>query len=150
VASHEAIKRMSAGVDTRPNGWFVGVIPRRNPEFVVAVLWEHGDWGANAAKLAAQVATVYVNKKRQQERNAVEPAAAPKPVEMGAVWSEPAPAGRKQPGGRGKTTQTAQLHGGHFLIVPAPLAPARAVASNQFHLPAWLLNWPLRFKEGQP
>jgi penicillin-binding protein 2 len=150
VASHEAIKRMSAGVDTRPNGWFVGVIPRRNPEFVVAVLWEHGDWGANAAKLAAQVATVYVNKKRQQERNAIEPTAAPKPVEMGAVWSEPAPASRRQPGGHGKTIQTAQLHGGHFLIFPAPLAPAKAVASNQFHLPAWLLNWPLRFKEGRP
>ena len=150
VASHEAIKRMSAGVDTRPNGWFVGVIPRRNPEFVVAVLWEHGDWGANAAKLAAQVATVYVNKKRQQERNAVQQAADSKPVEMGAVWSEPAPASRKQPGGHGNSPQTAQLHGGHFLIVPAPLAPARAVASNQFHLPVWLLNWPLRFKEGRP
>jgi penicillin-binding protein 2 len=150
VASHEAVKRMGSGVDTRPNGWFVGVIPRRNPEFVVAVLWEHGDWGANAAKLAAQVATVYVNKKRQQERNAVEQAAASKPVEMGAVWTEPAPASRKQPGGHGKAAQTAQLHGGHFLIIPAPLAPAKAVASNQFHLPAWLLSWPLRFKEGRP
>jgi len=42
----------------------------RNPEFVVAVLWEHGDWGSNAAKLAAQVATVYVNKKRMQDHNA--------------------------------------------------------------------------------
>jgi penicillin-binding protein 2 len=150
VASHEAIKRMSAGVDTRPNGWFVGVIPRRNPEFVVAVLWEHGDWGANAAKLAAQVATVYVNKKRQQERNVLQQAADSKPVEMGAVWSEPAPASQRQPGGHGKSPQTAQLHGGHFLIFPAPLAPVRAVASNQFHLPAWLLNWPLRFKEGRP
>jgi hypothetical protein len=69
---------------------------------------------------------------------------------MGAVWSEPAPASQRQPGGHGKSPQTAQLHGGHFLIFPAPLAPVRAVASNQFHLPAWLLNWPLRFKEGRP
>src|SRR5271157_1438036 len=93
VASHEAIKLLGVGKESKeflPNGWFVGVIPRRNPEFVVAVLWEHGDWGSNAAKLASQVATVYVNKKRIQDQNALASIGKSSPVEMGAVWSEPA------------------------------------------------------------
>jgi penicillin-binding protein 2 len=137
VASHEAVRRMSPGVDTRPNGWFVGVIPRRNPEFVVAVLWEHGDWGSNAAKLAAQVATVYVNKQRMQEHNAAEQAALSRPVEMGAVWSAPA--------GRGNR-QAAHLHGGHFFLYPTPRPTA--IASARLPWPAWLLTTPLRFKRG--
>jgi penicillin-binding protein 2 len=141
VASHAAIKLMK-GIDTRPNGWFVGVIPRRNPEFVVAVLWEHGDWGSNAAKLAAQVATVYVNKKRMQEHNAVQQAA---PVEMGAVWSA-SPAGGPQR--RGGNRQTAQLRGGHFFLFPTPRPTAAANA--RFPWAAWLLTNPLRFKEGRP
>jgi penicillin-binding protein 2 len=139
VASHEAVRRMSPGVDTRPNGWFVGVIPRRNPEFVVAVLWEHGDWGSNAAKLAAQVATVYVNKQRMQEHNAAEQAALSRPVEMGAVWSAPA--------GRGNR-QAAHLHGGHFFLYPTPRPTAIASASARLPWSAWLLTTPLRFKRG--
>jgi len=149
VASHEAIKRMGTGVDTRPNGWFVGVIPRRNPEFVVAVLWEHGDWGSNAARLAAQVATVYVNKQRREEHNVLNQAAEAKPVEMGAVWSESQPANRNRRGGR-DNPQLSQLHGSHFLIFPTPMA----VASSQLHAPARLpvlhTAWWLSFKEGRP
>jgi penicillin-binding protein 2 len=143
VASHAAIKLMK-GVDTRPNGWFVGVIPRRNPEFVVAVLWEHGDWGSNAARLAAQVATVYVNKKRMQEHNALAMAEPAKPIEMGAVWSGTQSTRRSAP------AQTARLHGGHFSITPGPLLPVSNLASAQPSLPAWLLAMPLRFKETQP
>lgn len=141
VASHAAISRMGKGVDTRPNGWFVGVIPRRNPEFVVAVLWEHGDWGSNAARLAAQVATVYVNKQREMEHNVLEQASAPKPVEMGAVWSQDRPADPKHP----NAPQESDLHGGHFLItpsVPGATAPAKALAEST--LPAWLHVLPLR------
>jgi penicillin-binding protein 2 len=166
VASHEAIKRLGGGKEFLPNGWFVGVIPRRNPEFVVAVLWEHGDWGSNAARLAAQVATVYVNKKRMQDHNALAQAGIPsdgslslgwkaggmKPIEMGAVWtgsesgSEATGRNRK----RGGNGQTAILRGGHFLVDAAPLAPARAVASTQHSLPAWLLALPLRIKQELP
>jgi penicillin-binding protein 2 len=72
-----------------PNAWFVGIVPRRDPELVVAVLQEHGDWGSGSAKLAAQVVTAYVNKKRRQENNLLETAGKPTTVEMGAVWSEP-------------------------------------------------------------
>jgi hypothetical protein len=54
-------------------------------------LQEHGDWGSGSAKLAAQIITAYVNKKRKQEGNLLlqankKPSA---PVEVGAVWSTP-------------------------------------------------------------
>jgi penicillin-binding protein 2 len=147
VASHAAIKLLGGGKEFLPNGWFVGVIPRRNPEFVVAVLWEHGDWGSNAAKLAAQVATVYVNKQRMKVNNVLALAGTAQPVEMGAVWTESGPAGSKPHGAAGRTAQTAQLRGGHFLLHPAP---ASSIANSLPSLPAWLLSLPLRFKEGHP
>ena len=147
VASHAAIARMSKSVDTRPNGWFVGVIPRRNPEFVVAVLWEHGDWGSNAARLAAQVATVYVNKQRMQEHNVLQQAADTKPVEMGAVWSATPPPGRRR---SGSANQVAAIHGGHFFLQPALPAAPRALATGGMQLPNWLGTSLLRFKEDLP
>jgi penicillin-binding protein 2 len=150
VASHEAIKQLGGGKEFLPNGWFVGVIPRRNPEFVVAVLWEHGDWGSNAAKLASQVATVYVNKKRIQDQNALASIGKSLPVEMGAVWSESVPAGQKSRHDTASASPTAQLHGGHFPVFPSPLTPASGVASNLFPWPAWTLSLPLRIKEGRP
>ena len=57
------------GKEFLPNGWFVGVIPRRNPEFVVAVLWEHGDWGSNAASSPPRWPPSYVNKQRARTQN---------------------------------------------------------------------------------
>jgi penicillin-binding protein 2 len=73
-----------------PNAWFVGMVPRRNPEIAVVVLQEHGDWGSGSAKLAAQIITAYVNKQRRQEGNLMLQAdQKAKPVEMGAVWSVP-------------------------------------------------------------
>ena len=45
VIGHDALARTSKGHDTLPNAWFVGMTPRRNPDIVVAVLWEHGNWG---------------------------------------------------------------------------------------------------------
>jgi penicillin-binding protein 2 len=127
-----------------PNAWFVGMIPRRNPEIVITVLQEHGDWGAGSAMIAQKIAIAYVNKKRTQDKNVLNQADLSKPVEVGAVWSEPAPVGRKHSG------SDSVLHAGHFLIDPGPLAPAKAVASARPTLPAWLLAMPLRFKEGQP
>jgi penicillin-binding protein 2 len=53
--------------------------PRRNPDIVVAVLWEHGGWGAGSAPLAAQVINAFVEKQRKRENN-LRIAAAPKPV----------------------------------------------------------------------
>ena len=69
VMSHDALARTNKGKKTQPNSWFVGMAPRRNPDIVVCVLWENGDWGSNSAKLAAQVITAYVDKQRKQSGN---------------------------------------------------------------------------------
>ena len=50
----------------KDNGWFVGVTPRRNPDIVVAVLFEGGEHGKLAARMAAQVIKAYVEKQRRQ------------------------------------------------------------------------------------
>jgi penicillin-binding protein 2 len=119
-----------------PNAWFVGMVPRRNPEIAVVVLQEHGDWGSGSAKLAAQIITAYVNKKRKQDGNLILQAdKKPAPVEMGAVWSVPevneAPAkGNKvarqtdKAGAEEALGKADGMHGGRFLIDPT--APSNA------------------------
>ncbi|MCU1248096.1 MAG: penicillin-binding protein 2 [Edaphobacter sp.] len=69
VMSHDALSRSGGGHKTDPNAWFVGMAPRRNPDIVVAVLWEHGNWGNNSAKLAAQVINTFVTKQRKHDNN---------------------------------------------------------------------------------
>jgi len=131
-----------------PNSWFVGMVPRRNPEIVIAVLQEHGDWGSNSAKIAVQIITTYVNKKRREEHNILEQAGASKPVEIGAVWSEPNPSAKNGTG----SSQDSALHAGHFTIDPAveSAVGAKSIASHASPLPVWLISSPLRFKQGQP
>ncbi|MEO6801872.1 MAG: penicillin-binding protein 2 [Granulicella sp.] len=89
VMSHAALARSGGGHRTDPNAWFVGMAPRRNPDIVVAVLWEHGNWGNNSAKLAAQVIDAYVNKQRKLHHN-VRIAATPEPVAKPAIPPETA------------------------------------------------------------
>jgi penicillin-binding protein 2 len=136
------------GGSKTPNSWFVGMAPRRNPEIVIAVLQEHGDWGANSAKIAAQIITTYVNKKRKQENNVLDQAGANKPVEVGAVWSDPAPAGQNKSHAARQQMQASTLHAGHFFIDLPQVASPRSVASGHLPLPAWLGASLLRFKEG--
>ncbi|QEE27677.1 penicillin-binding protein 2 [Terriglobus albidus] len=69
VMSHLALARSGGGKRTVPNSWFVGMTPRRNPDIVVAVLWENGNGGWNSAKLAAQVVNTFVEKQRRKARN---------------------------------------------------------------------------------
>jgi len=80
VMSHDALARSGKGHNTVPNAWFVGVAPRRNPDIVVAVLWEHGNGGFNSARLASQVITAFINKQREREGNLQKVAAAPRPA----------------------------------------------------------------------
>ena len=63
--------------------------PRRNPDIVVAVLWEHGNWGNNSAKLAAQVIDAFVNKQRKRDNN-VRIATTPEPPKAEPVSTAPA------------------------------------------------------------
>ena len=124
-----------------PNSWFVGMVPRRNPELAIVVLQEHGDWGSFSAKIAQAMVVTYVNKKRRQDHNQLQQAGNNKPVEVGAVWSAPAPA---NPRGH-EPAQQDVLHAGHFFVHPA--ASAKTVAISQASLPIWLSGIPLRWHE---
>jgi penicillin-binding protein 2 len=67
--SHAALAKSGGGHKTVPNSWFVGMAPRRNPDIVVTVLWENGNWGANSAKLGAQIIDAFVTKQRKKAGN---------------------------------------------------------------------------------
>ena len=111
--SHEALEKTGKGKSTYPNVWFVGVMPRRNPELVVCVLWQQGEFSYYPARLGAQVIAAYVNKKRRLAGNLPpEKASAPaKPVEVGAVWTVP----NANPDAKNAAT-TAKLKGGRFYV----------------------------------
>ena len=84
-------KKGTADKSTLPNSWFVGMAPRRNPDIVVAVLWEHGYWGYNSAKVAAQVINTFVAKQRKAAGNLrLEQASVPAPTAVAADSSAPA------------------------------------------------------------
>ena len=94
------------------NGWFVGFTPRRNPEIVVAVLFEGGEHGKLAARLATQVIKAYVDKQRRQPTKVANAGK----VDVGAVWN-------------GGASSEDDLHGGHFeLEVPKAHAPLALAA----------------------
>jgi penicillin-binding protein 2 len=79
----------------RANAWFVGMAPRRNPDIVVAVLCEHGGWGATAAApLAAQVINAFVTKQRKREGNLIQ-VSTPRPAAV--PGSSPQRSGPPQP-----------------------------------------------------
>ncbi len=113
------------------------MVPRRNPEIVVAVLQEHGDWGSNSARIAAQVVATYVNKKRMQDNNVLDQAGSSKPVEVGAIWSEPSPPqGQAQ---RNHAAASIALHAGHFnRRIPRQSCQGHGPAGQASTLPAWL------------
>ena len=95
VMSHSALAATGKGHNTVPNAWFVGIAPRRNPDIVVAVLWEHGNGGFNSARLAAQIVTAYVNKQRTKAGNLQKVAAKPEETPAGTGGTAPAiPAGQ--------------------------------------------------------
>jgi penicillin-binding protein 2 len=70
----------------KDNGWFVGVEPRRNPEIVVCALFEEGEHGSEAARVASQVIKTYVEKQRRPPTKVA--GSANGKTEIGAVWSE--------------------------------------------------------------
>jgi penicillin-binding protein 2 len=86
--------------DFAQNGWFVGFTPRRNPDVVVCVLFQGGEHGKLAARLATQVIKAYVDKQRRIPNKVAE-----KPqdkdsgkVDIGGLWTDPA--GDQLQGGR--------------------------------------------------
>ena len=83
------------------NGWFVGFTPRRNPDIVVCVLFQGGEHGKLAARLATQVIKAYVDKRQRSPQKMVE-----KPkngtVDVGGLWSDPDRDGGKDGLGAGR------------------------------------------------
>jgi penicillin-binding protein 2 len=70
VVSHSAGATSLGAGKERANAWFVGMSPRRNPDIVVAVLCEHGGWGAEAAApLGARVVNAFIEKQRRRAGN---------------------------------------------------------------------------------
>ena len=129
LVSHAFLKaHHNAKEQYKGNGWFVGITPRRNPEIVVAVLFQGGEHGPLAARIAAQVIKAYVEKQRRVRNNPmlfsdkVDPGSVP----IAAVWSSPAPAA-------GKHREHAEvaddrLQGGTFMM---KLGPSRPVGSRR-------------------
>lgn len=111
VISDALLSHMKKTRATYPNVWFVGVVPRRSPHLVVAVLWQHGDYSYYAARIAERVVAAYVDKQRRLEHD-LPPAKAEAPVEMGAVWSVSG-----APGG-GANPHAARIQAGRFRVYP--------------------------------
>jgi penicillin-binding protein 2 len=106
--------------DFAQNGWFVGFTPRRNPDIIVCVLFEGGEHGKLAARLATQVIKAYVDK---QQRQPTKIAAGSGKVDVGGLWTDSADAD-------GGTKDSADdLHGGHFLVDVARKRTPLAVAA---------------------
>jgi penicillin-binding protein 2 len=100
------------------NGWFVGFTPRRNPDIVVCVLFQGGEHGKLAARLATQVIKAYVDKKNRPTNKVVEKSNGGGKVDIGAFWSMP---------------DSDKLDGGHYLarLPKRPLAMAAAAPGMQ-------------------
>jgi len=108
--------------DLAQNGWFVGFTPRRNPDIVVCVLFQGGEHGKLAARLATQVIEAYVDKQRRTPTKMVEKPKSGGTVDIGGLWTDP-----DSDGGREK------LHGGRF-VLDLPKKPlAVAIAAPGMH-----------------
>jgi len=104
--------------DFAQNGWFVGFTPRRNPDIVVCVLFQSGEHGKLAARLATQVIKAYVDKQRRTPQKMVEQPKTGNKVEIGGLWSEPDADGGKD-----------KLEGGRFVVDLAKKPMALATAA---------------------
>ena len=121
VVSHSfGATKVSADVSQRANSWFVGIAPRRNPDIVVVVFWQHGGWGTDSAHVAAKVIQAFVDKQRRLDHNLRTPQA----MDVGAVWSDPehpeAMGGKPLVAGKSKNDELAAARAGHFYLKTAP------------------------------
>jgi penicillin-binding protein 2 len=108
--------------DLAQNGWFVGFTPRRNPDIVVCVLFQGGEHGKLAARLATQVIKAYVDKQHRTPQKMVEKPKSKGTVDIGGLWTEPGSDGGKE-----------ALHGGRFVLDMPKQPLAIAVAAPGMH-----------------
>jgi penicillin-binding protein 2 len=108
--------------DLAQNGWFVGFTPRRNPDIVVCVLFQGGEHGRLAARLATQVIKAYVDKQHRSPQKMVEKPKNNGTVDIGGLWTAPDSDGDKE-----------TLQAGRF-VLDLPKKPlAVAVAAPGMH-----------------
>jgi penicillin-binding protein 2 len=103
----------------------VGFTPRRNPDIIVCVLFEGGEHGRLAARLATQVIKAYVDKQRRQPTKM---AAASGKVEVSSMWTDPGGADEG-----GAESHGDHLQGGRFLVDVARKKAPLAVAAPGMH-----------------
>jgi penicillin-binding protein 2 len=125
--SHEAMQKSGNSKSNNPNVWFVGVTPRRNPELVVAVLWQSGEFSYYPARIGAKVVEAYVDKKRRLAGNLPQQKAAA-PVEVGAVWTTP--------GAKNTAMTKSQIHSGHFFVENGQIVAANPTGAEASRKPA--------------
>ncbi len=133
TVSNDLKKKMSAKEkgQFKDNGWFVGVSPRRNPEIVVACLFEGGEHGALAAVVATKVIKAYVEKQRTRQTLVAKANGGTQPeagkAEVAAVWHEGSANSTGPP--------TDKLQAGHFNIDAtgkiSPVAAAPGMAASK-------------------
>jgi penicillin-binding protein 2 len=112
--------------DFAQNGWFVGFTPRRNPDIIVCVLFEGGEHGKLAARLATQVIKAYVDK---QQRQPTKMASKNGKVEMSALWTDPGAAEDAAARDAAEGEPGSRLQGGRFVVdVGRKKAPLAMVA----------------------
>jgi penicillin-binding protein 2 len=100
----------------------VGFTPRRDPDIIVCVLFEGGEHGKLAARLATQVIKAYVDKQRRQPTKM----AASGKVEVGSMWTDSGADGTNDDGAGANEER---LQGGRFLIEVARKKAPLAVAA---------------------
>jgi penicillin-binding protein 2 len=123
-AHGQKIKSLSK--EFKGNGWFAGVTPRRNPEIVVAVLFEGGEHGPLAARVASQVIKAYVEKQRRLRNNPMlfSDKADPGSVPIAGVWNQPDSIGQLHKDAASAHAESgdevaendSELHGGTVLV----------------------------------
>jgi penicillin-binding protein 2 len=112
--------------DFAQNGWFVGFTPRRNPDIIVCVLFEGGEHGKLAARLATQVIKAYVDK---QQRQPTKMASASGKVEVSSLWTDAGATDRPDK----HSAVGDQLQAGRFLVDVAHKKTPLAVAAPGLH-----------------
>jgi penicillin-binding protein 2 len=126
VVSLENRAKHKDNADLAQNGWFVGFTPRRNPDVVVCVLFQGGEHGKLAARLATQVIKAYVDKQRRTPQKMVQKGDGK--VDIGALWTEPG-SDQEKDGDGGKD----KLQGGRFVLDLPAKPQAVALAAPGMH-----------------
>jgi len=121
--------------DFAQNGWFVGFTPRRNPDIIVCVLFEGGEHGKLAARLATQVIKAYVDK---QKRQPTKLASAAGKVEVSSMWTDGAGSVDENDGNKDRDKDKDAGHGDHlqagrFLVDVARKKAPLAIAAPGMH-----------------